>query len=245
MLENNTQEQIKLLEENFLFKFWPYIPPGIIKKEATSKDVSQKLSCLVAERNQPFISLDRIYFPLAERYLEATRITNKITGEVTIGERCGALPLEEQLDLLKPYKSIILGDVGSFEGTTLLKVCSLLEQKGLKIEELVLGFVGKVAQEKLSPKYKLSSLYTFEFYEWIELRDFFGIDGRRQFGTNNLMPYWNNLSSWASISLKDDKNVTSLCKEYNSKLLEVLEKGGYDIQRIDTRIKYMESEQNE
>lgn len=191
--------------------------------------------------------MDRIYFPIADKYLEATRITDPVTGEVIIGERSGTLPLDWQLEQLRGYRSIVLADVGSFEGTTLLKICSLLEQKGLGIEEIVLGFVGKVAQEKLGSKYKLSSVYNFEFYEWIELRDFFGIDGRRQFGTDRIMPYWNNLPLWASISVSDEQSVVCLCKEYNTKLMDVLVKGGYDIQKIVGRINlnYKESEKNE
>lgn len=217
-------------------EFWQYIPLGIVKKEVRAKDVSQELGSIVARRDFPLVSLDRIYFPIADKYLEATRITNPVTGEVVIGERCGALSLDWQLEQLKQYNSIIIADVGSFEGTTLLKICSLLEQKRLNIEEIVLGFVGKIAQEKLGSKYKLSSLYNFEFYEWIELRDFFGIDGRRKFGTDQVIPYWNNLLSWASISGSDEQLVVCLCKEYNAKLMAILVEGGYDVQKIVGRI---------
>jgi len=244
-LDTCSQEKIRLLEDNFLSEFWQYIPLEIVKKEVRAKNISEELSSIVARSDLPVVSLDRIYFPIANKYLEATRITNPNTGEVVIGERCGALSLDWQLEQLRIYRSIVLADVGSFEGTTLLKICSLLEQKGLDIEEIVLGFVGKVAQEKLGSKYKLSSVYNFEFYEWIELRDFFGIDGRRKFGSNELMPYWNNLPSWASISVSDEQSVVCLCKAYNVQLMDILVKGGYDLQKIVGRINYNGGEKNE
>ena len=73
----------------------------------------------------------------------------------------------------------------------------------------------------------MSVLRTFNFYEWIELRDLFGIDGRATGilnGIRTFMPYWENLTQWASIPQCNEQKVAELCKYFNARLLAKLKK---------------------
>ena len=221
-IDRGQKESLRALEDEFLQDFWKFIPKTVEKKSFNARDISRKLGEVADGQGLPVISLDRVYLPKADDYMEVTRLTDPLTGEVTIGERPGNKPLSEQFEILKKYSKIVLADVGSFEGSTLLEVCSGLEKKGIEVAGIIVGFVGKKAAANLSSKYSFSTLYQFDFYEWIELRDFFGIDGRRIPGQTGFIPYWNNLTAWASLAPEKEVEAVRLCKEYNRRLTGVL-----------------------
>lgn len=196
---------------------------------------------MVRRNGYPVISLDRVYLTNADEYLEVTRITDPRTGEVKVSERPGNISLSEQINILRKYGKIVLADVGAFEGGTLLEISEMLEKNGLKIEEIYLGFSGNEANRRINNSRKLTALNLFDFYEWIELRDFFGIDGRNVGMDNNIrlyIPYWENLPKWASISEEKEQEVAELCRVYNGTLLDLLKQKGYDIKKIGKTINY-------
>ena len=193
---------------------------------------SQQLERQCQLRNLPVVSLDRVYLTDADAYLEVTRITDPVTGKITISSRPGQPSLDRQLDQLSQYRKIILTDVGAFGGETMLETCTLIEQRGIKIEEILLGYSSIEANANINNKRKMTALDLFEFYEWIELRDFFGIDGRRVADGSGFIPYWEKPVEWASIPKPYEEAVKSLCQAYNSKLLTLLEENGCPTERI-------------
>lgn len=235
----NVQDKcaIKQLENDFLERFWEFIP-GYIDKVAI--DASSVDTRLLFKKNQKIISLDRIYFPRADQYLEVTRVTDPSTGNYQVRERPGARPLDDQIKSLK-YNKISLADVGAFDGTTMLRVCEAVEKNGIEIEDIYLCFSSNSANKSINSSRTLKVLMLFEFYEWIELRDLLGIDGRNTFmmgGDRFFIPYWENLEAWASIPKKYEKNVERLCKEYNQKILDILKEENVDISRIGKTMIY-------
>lgn len=188
----------------------------------------------------PLISLDRIYFPYAAAFLEVTRKTNPENGKITIAARPGTRPLNEQLNRI-PYEEVVLGDVGAFEGNTLATICSELESRKIKVKEIYLGFSTPEANKKLNCTRKVNVLNIFNFYEWIELRDLFGIDGRAvglEGSKRTFIPYWENLTQWASIPKENETSIIELCKEFNYRLLAELKANGKDMIKIGKAIKF-------
>jgi len=238
-LEDATRDKIFSLEKNFLQEFWKYIPDSLEKVELDASFVSQKLEDVLAQKSYPVISLDRIYFS-ALRSLEVTRLTNPVTGEVNLASRPGSKVLEEQIEQIKEQE-VVLTDVGAFDGGTILKVVSLLENNGTNVAEIVLGISSTKAYERLQGLNKVTTLNLFDIFEWIELRDLFGIDGRNvdfDRGSRLFIPYWENLSQWASISGKDELSVKKLCKEYNQALVGLLWQEGFNLNKIGIPVKY-------
>lgn len=222
---------IKRFEEDFLNRFSDAIPEKVNVEIREASSMIINLSKF--NSNYPILSLDRVYFPFADYFLDVTRITDPRTCNVSIGERSGAPPLEDQIKSLEGIGSVCLGDVGAFEGDTLLDVVGRLGEKGIVVEEVLLGYVGNTALNRLGRNLKY--LQKRNFYEWIELRDFFGIDGRnlRTYdGKRRFIPYWENLGKWASISEDKVNGVRDLCFEFNSKLVGLLWREGFDLSKM-------------
>jgi len=182
-----------------------------------------------------------VYMPNASEFLEITRETNPATGEVRIAERPGNKSLSEQMKALRGYKKISLVDVGAFEGDTVLEICERIKKVGVEVSRVYLGFSSEVGSKRISNLYETTILNMFNLYEWIELRDLFGIDGRNikcKDGGKMFIPYWENLIKWASISEEKEKEVRNLCISYNKKLLCLLEDDGQDISKIGKAIIY-------
>ncbi len=226
-LSSNAQNRLRLLEEEFLKKFWTFIPGTIDKRIISAQELRKELSYIT--KTIPFVSLDRIYFLEADAYLDITRITNPETYSASLGPRPGAKTINEQIEEIKKYDRIMLGDVGAFEGNTIIDITTQIERAGIRVENIILGCVGRDARTKIELIKPLTALYTFAFYEWIELRDLFGIDGRK---TENsaYIPYWNNLRSWASIEEKNIAQVEQLCREAYAQTIAVLR--NEEIQKI-------------
>ena len=218
-----TQKQVKILEEEFLKELWPSIPKGINCIALDALETSKQLERICTESGLPIVSLDRVYVTNADSYLEVTRQTDLKTGEIIIAARPGAKSIEQQIDSI-PYKKIGLTDVGAFGGDTIIEVCRMLEKAGKKIAKIFLGYSSIGANEAINQNRDLEALNLFQFYEWIELRDLFGIDGRR-IANGGFVPYWENLKEWASIPEKNEPKVKELCKRYNQKLFEIILEG--------------------
>jgi hypothetical protein len=237
ILTTRVKDAIRELENEFLSQFQPYAPQDFSFVTIDAEAMSESLSSAVASSPYPVISLDRVYIPKAAAFLDVTRRTDPATGAVCIGERAGAAPLPEQFGMLREYSEIALADVGAFEGTTLTDICSSLERRGVMVKQVILGVAGDEALNRLNGVRPVRAMQRFRFYEWIELRDLFGIDGRAVPGTGKrFMPYCENLQQWASISAENEPMVRELCTGYNGKLLRTLE--GYDLGMIGESMQY-------
>jgi len=239
-LTSKLKRGLKKLENEFILDLLCLLPRSNNVSMETS-GVSKQLELLVKRSGLPIVSLDRVYVTNADQYLEVTRMTDQKTGEVKITERPGELNLPDQVSRLKSYNEIVLADVGAFEGETLSEVCELIESQGIRISEICLGFAGRQGYEKINKKRKVTSLNLFNFYEWIELRDFLGIDGRN-FGVSKegriFAPYWENLCGWASISRTNRKKVEQVCRSYNCQVIGRLWQEGYDVSKIGKPTKF-------
>ena len=241
-LDSITKRKIREFEDLFLEEFWQVIPNKIEKKAVNISSVVQDLEYISRKSGYPVVSLDKIYSPNADSFLEVTRITDPISDQIKIAARPGKPTLEQQIKTLKnEYQKIVLTDVGAFEGQTLLEICFLLEQEEIQIEEICLGFSSNEANSRINNSRSLTALNIFNFYEWIEFRDFFGIDGRNV-GTDNgsrvFIPYVENLSKWASIPKNTEQMGIDICLEYNLRLTTLLVNQGYDLEKIGKPIQY-------
>ena len=240
-LDQSIATTISELERTFMEEFWQHVPPNIERAEALAEEVTGGLESKARQSRLPIVSLDRVYMPNADAYLEVTRITDPQTGKVKVAERPGSEPIQKQIERLNGYKRITLVDVGAFEGETLSVVCEALSQNKVEIENIVLGFTDARAPRRINHSIDVTSLRSFNFYEWIELRDFFGIDGRLiddGSGLRKFMPYWENPRQWASIAQDRETAVIDLCKQYNRRLINLLETNGLDTRKIGEHISY-------
>ena len=241
-MTNSLSSQIKKIETEFVDKFWGVgrLPKTIDTCALDASMISAKLKKLL--RGEPdFISLDRVYLPEAPRYLEATRRTDPKTGNVELTERPGTNPLAEQMNSFKSCKRVALADVGAFSGDTLLQICNLFENRGINVDRIYLGISNFDIGTKINGRKRLEVVAQFNFYEWIELRDIAGIDGRAvgmENGTRTYIPYWENMKGWASIPKETAEDTATLCKVFYSDLMRLIREEGLDINKIGKPIKY-------
>jgi hypothetical protein len=247
-LNNETKCSIRCIENEFLDEFWQFIPDTPEKNNKVSINaniISKILESFLENKECPVVSLDRVYCSNADYYLEVARITDPSTNTYAIAARPNNPTIDEQLKPLKKYREIILCDVGAFEGDTILQICNKIEQQGIKIKEIYLAFSSNSANKKINNNRTLKSLFLYDFYEWIELRDFFGIDGRIVQNPNNervFIPYWENLKNWASIPITSIENVKELCIKKSKDLYNLLIDEGINTEKIGKRI-YFENAQ--
>ena len=81
------------------------------------------------------------------------------------------------------------------------------KNEGISVKQVYLGVAGRGVEAELKDgNVEIITVYGANFYEWIELRDLLGIDGRAvglSFeGYRLYIPYWENLTEWASILKK-------------------------------------------
>ncbi|RMF55354.1 hypothetical protein D6745_02510 [Candidatus Woesearchaeota archaeon] len=201
-----------------------------------AEEASKRLEERVAESRDFTLSLDRIYVRNADTYLDVSRTMDN-NGSVLITERPGTQDLAEQIANIGSPHTINLIDVGVFEGGTLKVVCDLLQRQGNVINAVTVAVLNSNSEDKLRKSLgsdvKIDAVQEYNLSEWIELRDFFGIDGRKVVGKQGcFVPYWENLSEWASIPGERVENTRKLCQNFNKRLLELLDSQGYNISRI-------------
>ncbi len=226
-LSDQQTREIRTLEDEFLAEFWRYVPKNSKAVSIDAENLQKRLNALISAEELPVVTLDDIYVregnPCVVGALSVTRLTDPQTKQIIgLGPRPGKPPLEEQIaELANQYKSICLADIGAFEGPTLIKMIDALKEAGIKVPRAYLGVWGKQAVDAVNGAVDAYVLKTFNFYEWIELRDFFGIDGRKS-PNGSFMPFWVDPQNWASIPNQNNSAVRRLCLEYSRKLMDVV-----------------------
>lgn len=226
------------LEEEFLEKYWRLIPNNIDTVEIRIPDLKRKI--LELNPSRPLVSLDRIYMAEADAYVNLTRETNPSNGLVKLAPRNGTPPLKDQVKQLKNYNQWNIFDIGVFDGDTILSVCDLIESEGIEIGEIYLGVASTKGYQKLTEKRKLKVVNIFDFFEWVELRDLFGIDGRSVYSEKerSFIPYWENLPGWASIDGDNEVLGRELCLKTNRKLKQILREDNLNLKNLGTIVNY-------
>jgi len=252
-IDNNTREQLSSLQEEFVSKFRSAVklPDGIEIYQLSASELSSELKNVIRDNcKTPLISLDRVYiqnggsFQMVNDFLDVTRRTDPITGAVTLEERPGSCPLIEQIIYLRNhYSEVSLADVGAFTGDTLLKIIKWLENEGISVKQVYLGVAGEGVEAKLKDtSVEIITVYGANFYEWIELRDLLGIDGRAvglsSDGDRLYIPYWENLTEWASIPEESVEPVKEICQSSYKAIMQLLRDNGYDVSKIGRIVEY-------
>jgi len=252
-IDNNTREQLSSLQEEFVSKFWDAVKllDGIEIYQLSASELSAELKNVIRDNcKTPLISLDRVYiqngssFQMVNDFLDVTRRTDPITGAVTLEERPGSRQLVEQIVYLRNhYNEVSLADVGTFTGDTLLKIIKWLENEGISVKQVYLGVAGEGVEAKLKDtNVEIITVYGANFYEWIELRDLLGIDGRAvglsSDGDRLYIPYWENLTEWASIPEESVEPVKEICQSSYKAIMQLLRDNGYDVSKIGRIVEY-------
>jgi len=252
-IDNNIREQLSSLQEEFVSKFWDAVklPDGIEIYQLSASELSAELKNVIRDNcKTPLISLDRVYiqngssFQMVNDFLDVTRRTDPITGAVTLEERPGSRQLVEQIVYLRNhYNEVSLADVGTFTGDTLLKIIKWLENEGISVKQVYLGVAGEGVEAKLKDtNVEIITVYGANFYEWIELRDLLGIDGRAvglsSDGDRLYIPYWENLTEWASIPEESVEPVKEICQSSYKAIMQLLRDNGYDVSKIGRIVEY-------
>jgi len=252
-IDNNIREQLSSLQEEFVSKFWDAVKllDGIEIYQLSASELSAELKNVIRDNcKTPLISLDRVYiqngssFQMVNDFLDVTRRTDPITGAVTLEERPGSRQLVEQIVYLRNhYNEVSLADVGTFTGDTLLKIIKWLENEGISVKQVYLGVAGEGVEAKLKDtNVEIITVYGANFYEWIELRDLLGIDGRAvglsSDGDRLYIPYWENLTEWASIPEESVEPVKEICQSSYKAIMQLLRDNGYDVSKIGRIVEY-------
>jgi hypothetical protein len=236
-LDSDVRSRVISLGDEFIDAYWNLFRGDFLKTKANALETSIRIMRRCSQIGDPVVSLDRVYAPGADAYIEVTRITNSVTGKVTIGPRPGFASLEEQVGQIES-SGITLVDVGAFLGTTLLEVCNILEDQRIEVNQIVIGYSSFNAIEKLRQAYTTEALELYDFFGWGELRDLVGIDGRRVPGKSGFIPYWENLEMWTPVEQSRLQEARELCLSFNGRLLGYLEGSGCDITKIGTTLCY-------
>jgi hypothetical protein len=239
-------EKIEDLQTEFVEKFKTVLPDNlslkVIPASILSKEIIKAVKDIKREQsNSLTVSLDRIYMhiPDVDFQLEVTRETDPISFDITIAPRYGFPLINEQIEKLKTdimskgeknEFGIILVDVGMAGGDTLKNILFTLENKGIKINGIVLGLCQESNYMSLLRSYgnKIKVVNESSWANWDEARDLFLIDGiqiPKSYSKENVkrfVPYTED--TVVPLILPDEKLQTfkDVCNEANVSLLKIL-----------------------
>jgi hypothetical protein len=160
----------------------------------------------------PIISFDDVYCQdLASGHYHITRVQNpsNLNEEPRLGPRFNSENLKVQTkNILDRYGSEInIMDIGAFSGSTLIPEIERFRDAGINVKNVYLMFAGQnaiinIRNEGVNLKYAM----TFNWIDWLELRDCIGFDGRKVLmdadskdPQNSFIRYIENSKDWASI----------------------------------------------
>ncbi|MDE1870153.1 MAG: hypothetical protein KGH71_04180 [Candidatus Micrarchaeota archaeon] len=252
------RDQIDRLQDSLIKEFKGVLSPDtnikVFDTATISSSIQKKLVELVRNDIYPIsISLDRVYRRYASLHLEVTRAINPINGDkLPLTNRHNSAPLQDQvkdlavmINFLKhkyPSKKIEVAmlDVGSFEGNTVTMIEELLRSADIFVNHIVLGLSTPQGYGNLLKIYgdRVSVRIPTEFYEWMELRDLFLIDGKqvpdsyRVNGARVFVPYTEMLVKDASVPEQNEREAIEICLRYNKEILEILKSNGVNRDRI-------------
>lgn len=211
---------------------------NVLGDEVIGNDVRK----LLEGEKRPVISLDDVYFPdLADDFYSITRLTNPDEfSDKRVGPRQGFAELKTQRERLsKRFGSngVVFLDIGIFEGETLMDEVDRFRENGVNVERVALAIGNREYVERMRKKVPVDVANMYDFGEWIEVRDFFGFDGRKPIrdnitGYSNetlITPYKENLGTWASIPAGLEAEVKKLCEQSNRYLIDELRRDGVDV----------------
>jgi hypothetical protein len=261
LTDRTLREKMNDMQERFL-NAWKSVLPVTTNLRRVPASSLTELMGAVAERRMSEtgalmrVGLDKIYDRNADFYLQLARETDPNNPEnTTVMNRFGTASVEDQLrnlkrefDLLRSRRGagratpgrdpgIILTDVGSFSGESVSTIVGLLREYEIPVKGIVLGIAsteGARDLKKIHGNTAVDVVLQFAFYEWLELRDLFLIDGRKvpdrdnEGGIRRFIPYTTNITDWASVPQDKADQAVRICERFNSDLIGLLKGAGID-----------------
>lgn len=258
---------VQEIEDEYLAKFTVTLSDSftfrVISVEEVRNRISEELSRIRETVGPTFvISMDHIYAPDADAFLDATRETHPVTLKSRLSNRFGTKPIDRQIKDIRTQFSgklaaekdksgvgftggVVIVDVGSVTGGTITKMYERLNKRGVPVTKVVLGITSNEGKTSLEAKFgaSVTVLENHEFAEWIELRDLLLISGRKvpqqytKDGMNRIIPYTENLGGWASVPEAKEEEVKALSIALNRKLLELLRSRNLETNGISEFVK--------
>ena len=245
--------RIKTIEKEIIGRFKELVKSAVTIRVVDAEDLASKIfeAAKKIDPNPYIVALDRSYFPKTMHMDPTTEY-----GSYKIVAHYNKPNLESQADeivrdlsrpsLLRGSRDtgIILVDVGIASGATMREVIQMLEQRKVKISEIVVG----VISPELKPfmqfmGYKVTTVEPVNWSTWVDSRDIFLVDGRqipKWSGIGGVetkfVPFTDDVEKVSGSSIRDDKKgaLTALCFEARTRLLSTLKDFGIDTSRIDT-----------
>lgn len=236
LLRPNTKRAIRDLEKAYS-SFIASFLNGRIERDASGKDlyswevkfisdeiIDDALGKLIihSRSGKPLISFDDVYCQnLVDGNYQVTRTQdpNKLDESPKLGPRFDSPDLETQVNFIRDKYglNIDIMDIGAFGGSTLIPEIKRFRDAGINVGNVYLMFAGKEAIENLrNSNVCLNYVKTFDWIDWLEMRDCMGFDGRKVKMTpgknnpdNSFVRYLERSNDWASIPL-------DVKAEYNS-----------------------------
>ncbi|MBW6451675.1 MAG: hypothetical protein K0B02_03000 [DPANN group archaeon] len=250
-----SEAKIERLENQFINQFFDYTNKGNTNVHLNHSELTNgAIDLLKKHSSDNIISCDEVYFPngIADDYLSITRITDPGNpSNYKLGERPGNIPLKTQLNVLEQKysgKKITLLDIGAFGGDSILDTVSILNDRNITVENIVLSVSNIDAINRINNETNLD-IYSHKIYnfdDWIELRDLFGIDGRKinktEVPSNAITsqqefkkadklfaPYWENPVKWATVEPEYKDQAIELSKSTFGELQKILIDDGFNV----------------
>jgi hypothetical protein len=206
-------------------------------KSFSGKKIENEFGKMLSLRSKdrPLISFDDIYCTgLADGFYHVTRLMdpNNLSSGTFLGPRFNYPSLDEQIREIKVKfgGEIDIMDIGTFEGETIDgEVKMRFAKQGVNIKNAFLYVAGIEGIRNLRVTgLKVEYVHSFDWIDWIELRDCFGLDGRKisvsteEGVVNSFVPYTHDSNSWASIPNKFREDFDSMYMDYFVRIKEIL-----------------------
>jgi hypothetical protein len=185
---------------------------------------------------RPLVTLDDVYCSdLADAHYSITRLVDpaNLDLESVPGPRLGFSHLDEQVKILRERlgPEIDIMDIGTFGGGTISdEILGRLRNNDLSVANVFLVFAGQEGIRRINATgSNLRYLKTYNWVDWLEMRDCIGFDGRKvahpvssAVTQNIFIRYCDRSANWASIPEPFKEKFTQLYESYFDKIRRVL-----------------------
>ncbi len=270
-LPNPTIRELQRLEDAFLAEIKPIIEDekqifssdgktyNATLKDRNAVQLNDSMATLLRGESRPQLNFDDVYFRgQSDAFYSTTRTTNPDNlNDKKQGPRLGFVSMAEQAKALaKKFgtQEIVVLDIGTFDGDTLDTEVRRLIEAGVNVKAIYLATANKNGYNKLTEgegslkaqhgvDIKVAEGNMFDYADWVELRDFIGLDGRKVMREINgrtipefmpfknqflFIPYRENLGQWASLEYKTD-DLKALCDKYTALFHGAIRAAGYSV----------------
>jgi len=206
-------------------------------EESFERVVGENLS------DRPLISFDDIYgVDLADGFYGVTRLMdpNDLSAGTFLGPRFGNDSLERQIEGIKKRFGIDIDimDIGTFEGETIDgEIKKRFSKQGINIHNAYLVLAGEEGVNILTNAgLNLHFTHSYDWIDWLEIRDCMGLDGRKVAGnpcnnhvSNRFVGYNQNPVDWASIPPGFEGCFRELYDQSFGRVKDCLKRDGYEL----------------